>query len=289
MLVAACCALIVLAVAAGTAMAKTGAGDACRAAAGAVKYDKMLAPPAALEQEIAAYREGWRQACAEPGSVSFDELFTRARRIEKAFEKIVGREARNDAEADRIDAALRDAYPRFIPAFEGSFWNFAFFRPDLAEFRAQARKLGDAEDRVFFDGFTRLRGDGKLRPWYEQTWDYGGCVRMGQYDWTGTLDQIDRLRARVKGREYRAMLARFEDALKRYWEDLADSGEAVPLCICERKLKDSVVPELRKILRRTAARAGYGKARASLRKTIAAIETGRVAIGIDEVKHCSGG
>lgn len=266
-----------------------GQSAACVAAKAAPDYGTLIKVPDGLKAEIAEYKAEWRGACGSKEPVSLNDLLTRARRIEAGFASILEAAAADQNHVDELHIAFSETYPSFIPAFEGSLIEFQYFSPNLDDFRDN-EVLGTDEDRQFLTAYTEMIGDATLYPWIMQTWDHGGCIRFGEYEWADALKSLDILRENTKGQAYRAMIDGLEEALKEQWQTLGmPAGEGKPPVICTCDNRGAVVPDLETILAAIAERPGYEATRAALRRTLAGIQAGAVPVLVESEQRCSGG
>ena len=268
------------------AEAETRRADAgpCAAAAAKPDYGSLLRVPDALKAETEAYRAAWRAACARKRGASLGALLARADALGKAYLALVETSGIKETKADELHALLGTAYPKFMPAFAGAMIEYEFFEPDLAAFARHAA-MGDAEDRLFFASHRFLYGtDPYAFPWLKRTTHFGGCVRFGEFDWTAAAARIEMLEGRVKGAAYRTRLAELKRRIQGYLAKPAverAAGKAPVVDSCAPRAR--TVAALEAAARGLAARKGWEKAAAGLRKTAADIRAGRVAV----CKGCS--
>ena len=272
----------------------------CRAATAPVRYGKILRVPAKLKAEIAAYRRSWAAACRRKGGgVSLGAMLARAERIKAGMLKAIGKRRPQGRTADRLHTQLSKVYPRFIPAMEGSIIEFEFFEPMIDVFKAHAR-LGNAEDKTFFANYTRLfGGDFKAPPWIERTWDYGGCVRLGRwaphgpmrpgYDFVRATRDIAILKTVLRNPWYRGKVIALETRMLKALTKLQlPRGKGKPAVIDACGTKAEAVGAMRRIADAFRTKhSAYRRAGAGLRRTLAAIEAGKVRVC--EKASCPGG
>jgi hypothetical protein len=271
----------------------------CKAASAPMRYGRILKIPAKLKSEIAAYRRGWAAACKKGGGASLGSLLIRAGRIKAGMMKAIAARRPQGKTADRLHAQLSKVYPSFVPAMEGSIIEFEFFEPMLAVFKAHIR-LGNAEDRAFFDSYDRLfGGDFKAPPWIERTWDYGGCIRLGRwsphgaarpgYDFVAAARDIARLKVILRSRWYREKVTTLEARMLRTLATLPQKrgkGKARVIDACGTKAE--AVAAMQRIARRLGGKhTAYRRAAAAMRRTLKAIRAGRVRVC--EKASCPGG
>src|SRR4030095_13769472 len=146
----------------------------CKAASTNVDYGNGLNISEDAKAAIESYRSAWKSFCsASPPAdrPSLADLIVKARTVEVLFEKIIN--AYNAAsstedryeQADAVSDLLVKKYHSFVPGFEGSYYEYEFFRPSTEEFRKHA-SLGTPEDRLFFDAEIPLND--ALLDWIER-------------------------------------------------------------------------------------------------------------------------
>jgi hypothetical protein len=280
-------------------LSKSAVSKPCKAAVSPVRYGKILRINRKLRAEIAAYRRSWAAACAKGGGASLGGLLTRAERIKAGMMKAIAARRPQGKTADRLHEQLSKVYPTFVPAMEGSIIEFEFFEPMLAVFKAHAR-LGNAEDRAFFESHDRLfGGDFKAPPWIERTWDYGGCIRLGRwsphgaprpgYDFVAAASDIARLKTILRTRWYREKVTTLEARMLRTLATLPQKrGKDKTPLIDACGTKAEAIAEMKRIAARLRGKhSAYRRAGASLRRTLKAIAEGRVRVC--EKASCPGG
>jgi hypothetical protein len=261
---------------------------ACRAAAEKVDYDSGLSIPEGTRALIESYRENWRSLCSSKGGSkpSLAEIFVKAKQIEADFKKIFDafdESILNEANFDsRRSAAINDLvsnkFPAYVPAFKGAYGEHEMFSPSIDAFRKSA-PLGNAEDRTFFENQLSLEGD--FPPYITKTWDYGGCDRYGEFDWTGALKSIAHVKKQVKNSAYLKESALLEEGLFR------ELGTSYDICTC--KKKEAVLPELLNVQKYIRKEAGYASHVPKVQQTIDSIQSGKIQVKSEAEKHCSGG
>jgi len=301
-LLAGTCLLLSMMVAAPVAaLSSEGAvAEPCKAAVSPVRYGRILKLPAKLKTEIAAYRRGWAAACAKGREASLGVLLTRADRIKAGMMQAIAARRPQGKTADRLHDELSKVYPTFVPAMQGSIIEFEFFEPILAVFKGNIR-LGNAEDRAFFESHARLfGGDFKAPPWIERTWDYGGCIRLGRwsphgparpgYDFVAAARDIARLKVVLRTRWYREKVTALESRMLRALATLPQQrggkGKTPLIDACGTKAES--VDAMQSIVRALRTNhSAYRRAAAAIRRTLKAIESGRVRVC--EKASCPGG
>ena len=261
---------------------------ACTAATEKVDYGSGLTISEATRALIESYREDWRNLCSTKGSTkpSLAEIFVKAKQIEADFKKVfdafdesIINEANFDSRrSEAVNDLVSRKFPTFVPAFKGAYGEHEMFSPSIDAFRKSA-PLGNAEDRTFFENQLSLEGD--FPPYITKTWDYGGCDRYGEFDWTGALKNIAHVKKQVKATAYLKESALLEDGLFR---ELATSYD---ICTC--KKTDAVLQDLqnvRKYLRRETV---YASQVPKVQQTIDSIQSGKIKVKSEAEKHCSGG
>ncbi len=262
-----------------TRRAPAGQPAPCAAATGKVEYGRLLQIPDQLKAEVEAYRAAWREACAKKKGASLGALLARGDALGKAFIAVIDKSGIKETKYEELHELVQIAYPRFIPAFTGSMIEYEYFEPDLAAFARQAA-LGDAEDKQFFASHRALYGtDPHAFPWLNRTSHFGGCVRFGSFDWVAAVARIEGLEEKVKGQAYRQRLAELKDRIRSYL-----GKPAVERTANQKPVVDSCAPrartiaELEKTAKGLAARKGWEKAAAGLRKAAEDIRANRLEV-----------
>jgi hypothetical protein len=283
------CAALVLALASVPADAETRRGPAgpaapCAAASAKVDYGRLLPIPDALKAETEAYRAAWREACAKKKGASLGALLARGDALGKAYRAVIDKSGIKETKFDDLHELLGTAYPKFIPAFAGSMIEYEYFEPDLGTF-AKLAAMGDAEDKLFFASHRLLYGtDPHAFPWLQRTTHFGGCVRFGQFDWLAAAARIDDLEAKVKGAAYRQRLADVKERIQSYLAKPAverEAGKKPVVDSCAPKAR--TVAEFEKIAKGLAARKGWEKTAAGLKKAADDLRANRIEV----CKGCS--
>lgn len=261
------------------AEARRGASGPCAAAAAKPDYGRVLPIPDALKAETEAYRAAWREACAKKKGASLGALLARGDALGKAYVAVIDKSGIKETKFEELHDLLGTAYPKFIPAFAGSMIEYEYFEPDLAAF-ARLAAMGDAEDRLFFASHRALYGtDPHAFPWLKRTTHFGGCVRFGEFDWPGAVARIESLEGKVKGAAYRTRLAELKQRIQGYLSKPAferEAGKKPVVDSCAPKAR--TLTELEKIAKALAARKGWEKAAAGLRKAADDIRANRVEV-----------
>jgi len=267
----------------------------CQAAAASVDYGNLLVVPDDVRALVESYRAAWTDFCGNerPGRPSIASLLALAKEIEARFDNLfeayhASREssATPRSEDDAVSDLVVKKYPSFVPAFEGSYFEYEYFRPSFEEF-TKHRARGTPEDRRFFDVGTQLQLEfpsktrGWWPPWIASTWDYGGCLRFGEFHWAEALDQIVKLEQDLQTDIYRRMASDWQMSLI---DDLTDEGD-----VCSCKEKGAVVEDLKAtlsyLLTHPALSANLPRVRAKLQ----AVEARKITVASEAEKHCSGG
>src|SRR6185436_12178885 len=140
--------------------------------------------------------------------------------------------------------------------------------------------------KLFFDTGIRLDLEFPMPgrwdpPWMEKTWDYGGCLRFGEFRWAEALDQIVKLKKDLHSDIYRKMASDWETLLM---EDLTSESD---VCTC--KKRDAVIEDLQAAqlyLQATPALSAYVP---GVQAKLQSIRTKKIKIESEAEKHCSGG
>jgi hypothetical protein len=255
------------------------ASGPCAAASAKVEYGRLLQFPDSLKGEVEAYRAAWREACAAKTGASLGALLARGDAIGKAFIAVIDKSGIKETKFEELHELLGTAYARFIPAFSGSMIEYEYFEPDLAVFGRQVA-MGDGEDRLFFAAHRQLYGtDPHAFPWLQRSSHVGGCVRFGTYDWLATVARIEELEGKLKAPAYRQRLADLKERIQSYlgkpgFEREAGKKPVVDSCVP----KARTIAELEKIAKGLAARKGWEKTAAGLRKAVEDIKANRTEV-----------
>jgi hypothetical protein len=261
---------------------------ACRAATEKVDYGNGLSIPENTRALMESYREDWRTLCSMKGGSkpSLAKIFEKAKQIEADFKKIFDtfdESIINEANFDsRRSAAIHDLvsnkFPTFVPAFKGAYGEHEMFSPSIDAFRKSV-PLGNAEDRTFFE--NQLSLDGDFPPYITKTWDYGGCDRYGEFDWTGTLKNIAHVKKQVTNSAYLKETTLLEEGLFR------ELGTSYDICTC--KKKEAVIQDLVNVQKYIRKEAVYASQIPKVQHTIDSIQSGKIQVKSEAEKHCSGG
>jgi hypothetical protein len=261
---------------------------ACQAVSEKSDYGSGLAISESTKALIESYREDWKILCDSKGGrkPSLANILVKAKQIEADFKKvfdsfdesIINEPAFDPRRAIAINDLVSNKLPQFVPAFKGAYGEHEMFSPSIDAFRKHA-PLGTSEDRTFLESQIPLEGD--FPPYITKTWDYGGCDQFGEYDWTGALKRIDRVKRQVKSAVYLGETSKFEDGLAREFTTNFD------ICTC--KAKDAVLKDLFDIQKYVKKEPGYGAYVPKIQQTIDSIHSGKISIKSEMEQHCSGG
>ena len=261
---------------------------ACQAAEAAVDFGAVLTIPDETKALVESYRSDWQKFCntsEEPDKPTMADLLLTAKSLETQFQKILEAHDRSLTTEERYDSAnavsdlVAKKYPSFVPGFEGSYWEQEYFRPSTDQFWKHAQ-LGTTEDRLFFDAGIRLQTE--FPPWMERTWDYGGCLKYGQFHWTDTLREIVQLEASLQSEIYKRLTAEYEASLL---ESLTAMGPNV--CACERR--EAVAEDLQDVLFYLETEPALSSYVAPVKFKLNAIQSSEITVGSEAERHCSGG
>jgi hypothetical protein len=250
----------------------------CAAATAPVNYGRLIQVPDALKAEVEVYRQGWKETCAKKGGASLAALLARGDRISKAFTAVIDKSGIKETRFEELHEQLQKAYPRFMPAFHGSMIEYEYFEPDLGVFARHAA-LGDADDKLFFANHRALYGtDPNSFPWVKRTWDHGGCVRFGAFDWVAAVARIEGLEAKLGAEAYRTRLAELKQRIRSYLTEPAAKRDGKKPAVDSCAPRQRTVAALEQIARALAARKGWEPVAAGLRKTLDSIKAGTIEI-----------
>ena len=261
---------------------------ACKAASAPVNYGSGLSISESTRTLIESYRSDWKNLCDPKGrrKPALAEVFVKAKQIEADFKKVFDAfddSILNDAKFDvrRLDIVtdlVSVKYPEFVPAFHGAYGDHEYFSPSVEVFR-KSGWLGDSQDRLFFESHIPLEGE--FPPFVTRTWDYGGCDQFGEYDWTGALKNVGRVKSKVKSPAYLKEASQFEELL------FSKLGATFDICTC--KDKSAVVPDLIKVRDYLKKEPRFTSQLLKVQQTLDSIQSGKLKINSEKEKRCSGG
>lgn len=267
----------------------------CQVARAKTAYTDIIQIPDDVESYVAKYKKSWTDLCDQKKSASIHQTLSMAKTLEEKFKPILSSIATQTSEGktdwtktESIHTYLESELPKFVPAFEGSIIEYEYFQPRFSDFKDVA-KYGNAEDKLFFQLYADLRGSSELPPWYEMTWDYGGCLRFGEYNWIQAFQKFKKAKS-IKAIQYKKILAEQEKSLKETLEGLYfkfSDKEFNKICTC--KKKDAVKSDLEKLVTYLKKEKSQNELVAKLQKTLKAISAGQIPVMSQAEKHCSGG
>jgi hypothetical protein len=220
----------------------------------------------------------------QSGKPTMADLVVKARGIAQQFDKIfetyykTPRTPERERNADAISDLLVKTYPMFVPAFEGSFFEQEYFRPSLEDFRKHSH-LGTTEDKQFFASGITLQGD--FPAWMDRTWDYGGCLKFGEFDWVDALDRIVQVRKTLQSDIYKTLADKYETSL---FDDLIPEGK---VCVCTRK--EALMEDLQNVRSYLQKNPGLSSPLPRVESAIDALQQKKVTVNSESEAHCSGG
>lgn len=267
-----------------------GAPDPCVAARTPTAFKAPMSVTPAQSALIRRYRAAWRQVCARDGGSLYAALAL-GKEVESALAETFQRavERSTGKAADRLHVQVQSTIPKFLPAFRGSVIEFEYFEVDMEAFRTKAA-LGDAADRLYWSNYSALfGGDFKAAPWIERTWDYGGCVNFGTYDWVGTLTRVQRLRGALKDRPlYLQSVNQLPGWMARAMDGFRHTSKG-PGKICTCGAIPAVKADLIKLSEWAATQPAFARVFQATKATLEGVLAGKVQVMSQKVKHCSGG
>lgn len=250
----------------------------CAAAVAPVNYGRLLNVPDALRKDVDAYRQAWKDACAKKGGASLAALLAQGDRIGKGFTELADKSGIKESKYEELHELWQNAYPKFIPAFHGSMIEYEYIEPELTAFARQAA-LGDGDDKLFFGSQRALYGTDKHSfPWVRRSWDHGGCVLWGKYDWVAAVARIEELEAKLSAAAYRTRLAELKDRIRNYVTDPAAKRDGKKPVVDSCAPRAQTIAALDKTMRGLQARKGWEPAAAGLKKTLDDIRANRSEI-----------
>jgi hypothetical protein len=267
---------------------------ACKASSEKADYGNLLSVPQEVQTAIESYRGHWRNLCkgSNKQNVTLAGLLEEAEDIESKFTDVYESEhqshgsmdAGESGRANAIHDLVATAYPRFVPAFEGSYMEYEYFRPSLQQFKDNIA-MGNAEDRLFLA--SKIVGDRTFDPWIQATWDYGGCENYGTYDWIAALREVVRLKRQLKSEFYLKKVSTFENRMLGNPGPVSSDLKDYNVCTCNEKaavLRDLVV--INEYIKQTPELAIHVP---TVQWKIDQIQSGKATIKSEKERHCSGG
>jgi|GEM_PF-2460630 len=248
------------------------------------------------------YRKNWQSLCRGQEGFTLNLLWNEAEELTRLEHK----DAQGHSESDLCDRGEDgECYPimLFTPGIaglhaEGMLLGFA----PSQELFAENLVLGNQEDKDFFTTYTSLGFDNSnnFYPWIDQTWDYGGCTKYGNYDWTKTLNILNALSKKVTGTAYRENIsASTNDLIDGVTDNLLDHDfeykgqHAFTPHICSCDKKEAVLSDMEKVLEYAKSHPlnlKDGTAVSSrISEIITHIKNGKVDVLSQAERHCSGG
>ena len=255
----------------------------CVAAAREVAWPAGFEPGPSLRDQAERYRRAWRDACAEPGRYPLAAVLAQADALSQALGALpaIAELEPDDGLVERLAQV-----ETFVPAMRWNCCEGTGFPVDLEAFAAAAG-VGTAEDRGFLPAYVALWGGPSWTPPYvEQTWDYGGCMRYGDYDWPGALDRMTRLHAVASSPAYRERLDGFARGLLADGFVPAASRQAA--CACTDAGREAFADTLR-ALAASLAGGPYRDYRQGVDDALRRWREGRLQVASEQRAHCSGG
>ena len=269
----------------------------CKVARAKTTYSDLVKIPEDVKSYITEYKKSWTDLCDRKESASLHQAYGMALNLEKNFSPIFDSRSLQkrtldvEAELKKENAAhdyLQKELPKFIPAFEGSLITYEYFQPLILDFK-EFSKNGNAEDKLFFQVLAEMKGDFILPPWLEGTWDYGGCLKFGEYNWILAFEKLNEAK-KIKAIEYSKVITEQQKILNKVFEDLfVESPDKKISDICTCKKKVDVKADLEKLLVYLNKEKTHTNLVAKLQKTLAAIKTGQILVKSSDEVSCGGG
>lgn len=287
---AALAATLTCAVWSGAAHAQAAAPDPCVAARTPLAFTGYMRVTPAQRSLIERYRGVWRSLCRRQGATLY-QAYDIGKQVERAMAKTFARatERAQGKAADRLHTEVQQTIPRFLPAFHGSVIEYEYFGLDQQALRAKL-SLGDAKDKLYWSNYDALfGGDFKAAPWIERTWDYGGCVKFGAYDWVGVLRRVQTIRGQLRDRPlYRQSVDQLPGWMARAMVGFRDKKQGGgKICTCG--AIGAVKADLIKLSEWTATQPAFASVFRATKPTLEGVLAGRIPVMSQKVKHCSGG
>ena len=270
---------LLLLLAVGLSETAQAANDPCVAANAKESYVGFETVEKSLKDDVVAYRKLWREYCGKrtPAKVLglFEALTAVAPKIQAQVAKT------NDEKT--LDALVKKL-PDFVPAVSCFVYDGGSNCDASLEEFAVIAAAGTDEDKLFAETHRDVRGYGTLAPWYEQTWDYGGCIRYGEYDWVATLKKIDAAREKIQGKTYTVQL----DEMKHGLLDVF-AGDVTRQGTCSCKAKGAPLKDLPKVAAYLEKGRDSKEYLGQVRELLQGLKSKKFKMRSQAEAHCSGG
>lgn len=229
------------------------------------------------------YRKNWQDICSGKKERTLAPLWVEAKKLTDLKKS---KDNFSSALCDSINDECGDIV-EFAPGIGGLYAEGMLlgFRQSQKIF-AENIKLGTQEDKEFFATFVLLNIDNanNFLPWVEQTWDYGGCTKYGDYDWVGTLKIFDELSKKISSPKYLEEINLARNDITNY-----DPNNVYQTKICTCGDKKMVTSDLEKILQYANGNALYKEKASGIVNFIQEIKSGKISVLSETERHCSGG
>lgn len=246
------------------------------------------------KKEIQSYRERWRALCKKPGTeVNLGDFFASFQKLSEGINQVEAKVYRPGEETkwNGVVEFINREFTRFIPLLDncGGMGDVGFrCEANFSQFNHYAGH-GNSNDRRFFAEFSLLKGESAMAPWYEQTWDYGGCLRFGEYDWAATLKKMAELKKELPHPAYQAaldkLIGEFFAAL--FGSMATDEEDLGKYCAC--KSKESVLPDLTFLLTFLQSSQDFPAETKKAVRVVKALREKKIQVSSQAEAHCSGG
>jgi hypothetical protein len=235
------------------------------------------------------YRGYWKNICNESDSLSFYKAYMFVDTLEsillpeilKDFSKKY-----NDKQAHSVEKYLNNKIPQILPGLVGRVFEheyIALYPPYFLE----NSKMGLNIDRQFWKLKNYVEGQDLAPIWFSRTWDYGGCHNYGGYDPIKIFNEIDFLKKMKLPKGYTKTTDYYEEELKgMYTFKMPNKEIEYLLCSCEGM--PPIIQDLKKLIKYFSD-SNDSEIVKILKNSLAAVESGKIIVGNDAVKHCSGG
>lgn len=250
---------------------------------------EVIKIPDDVKKNIQEYKKSWIDLCDRKAGSSVYNTFALAKILEDEFTyaDLPAKGTRMER-AIELDRVLAHDLMQFIPAFQGSYMEYEFFMPRFEIF-SQVSIHGTEEDKQFFQLHADLNGNSILPNWYQQTWDYGGCFRFGEFDWVEAFQKLKQAK-RIKSVEYRKVIDSIESNLGKTFDRLyfkAQRRKSSKICTCNEK--QAVQTDLKKLIKYLRENKQHSKLAAKLKVILLSVKKGEVPVLSQAEQHCSGG
>ncbi len=211
----------------------------------AVFLDEIFPLSESIKQEIFTYKKRWVDFCDKKNDVTLAELLSLGKTLGDHLEFGLFNNNEDELDWEKIEEYFLEKIMLFLPAFEGEVTEYNYYHPKMTDF-SMLSQYGSNEDKNFFQLYQKFYDQSILPSWYDQTWDYGGCLKFGEFNWIDAFNDLNKLK-HANAIIYRQIADNVELNLKETLEYLYTEDEESGVDICTCSEKESVKEDLLKI------------------------------------------